>query len=153
VPNSTKVFNFSGSGPIGDFQLMDNDGAGPPPSEMEFSVPPGTYVVSEAAPQDPRLRLAPAATWTLNGIVCSKPNFPVAGRQVSITVGPGELVSCKFRNVREDEPDPPDPPAPPEPPPPRPPPPPLPPPEPPPPPGHRSRRHRPRLRRPPSSES
>jgi uncharacterized repeat protein (TIGR01451 family) len=111
VPNDSHVFNFTGG--LGEFALSDDD-VPEPPTFKDFTVPPGTYVVRET-PQDSRLRLAPRATWTLVGITCSNPAFPVDGPQVAITVGPGEGVSCTFQNKRGDEPppEPPDPPPPP----------------------------------------
>jgi len=113
VPDSSKVFSFTGEPLIGAFDLTDDDEPDPP-TFRDFSVPAGTYVVRET-PQDTSRRLAPRATWEFVGITCSKPGFPVVRSQVSITVGPGEGVSCTFQNVRGDEPTP-EPPIPPDPP-------------------------------------
>jgi uncharacterized repeat protein (TIGR01451 family) len=129
VPNSSKVFDFTGD--LGSFSLSDDDVPDPPNAMTFTGLAPGTYVVRETPPDS---GMAPAATWTFVGIACSEPGFPVAGPQVTITIAAGDEVSCTFRNVRQDEPpEPPEPPPPPpEPPPPGPPEPPPGPPEPPP---------------------
>jgi uncharacterized repeat protein (TIGR01451 family) len=127
VPESDRVFKFSGTAPIGNFSLTDG---GDLPDQVEFEgLAPGTYVVSETQ-QNPNIRIAPSEKWTLADIVCSKgAEYVVDGAQVSIQLAGNEYVSCTFQNKRGDEPppEPPDPPAPPPPPPPAPPlPPPLP---------------------------
>jgi uncharacterized repeat protein (TIGR01451 family) len=114
VPDSRQVFNFSGTPPLGEFELSDNS-VPEPPTEETFTVEaPGTFVVTEAQPP---------ARWTLTAITCSD-GFRGPGPAVSISVEPGEEVSCKFTNVRRDQPPqpPPELPLPPPPPPPPPPP-------------------------------
>jgi uncharacterized repeat protein (TIGR01451 family) len=127
VPQDPKVFNFTGTAPIGEFALSD-DGKPSPPTQRTFdSLPAGTYVVSEAQ-QNPNVRLAPAAKWTLTDLSCNKSSSVVVnGPEVTINLREGEAVTCVFQNTRGDEPDPPDPPVPPDPPKPPPPAPPTPP--------------------------
>jgi uncharacterized repeat protein (TIGR01451 family) len=110
------VFNFTGTAPIGEFQLSD-DGKPNPPGQMTFdALPAGTYVVSEAQ-LNPNARLAPQFVWTLTDLVCNpSASVVVNGNAVTINLREGEAVTCTFQNTRKDVPDPPDPPVPPDPP-------------------------------------
>ena len=69
VPQDPKVFNFTGTAPIGDFALSD-DGKPSPHQETSTSSRAGTYVVSEAL-QNRTGRVAPVGKWTLTAIVCN----------------------------------------------------------------------------------
>ena len=119
VPDSAHIFRFTGTPPINEFTLSDDNNPSPPTEKTFTGLVPGTYVVSEAQ-QNPALRLAPGQRWELTGIVCSEgAQYVVEGAQVSINLAAGQAVSCTFQNTRGNEPEPPDPqpPDPPDPPP------------------------------------
>ena len=80
VPESDRVFKFSGTAPIGSFSLTDG---GDLPDQATFEdLAPGTYVVSETQ-QNPNIRIAPSEKWTLTEIVCSNgAEYVVDGAQV-----------------------------------------------------------------------
>jgi uncharacterized repeat protein (TIGR01451 family) len=110
VPNDPKVFNFTGTAPIGEFSLSD-DGKSTrtnPPRQRTFQkLPAGSYTVTER----------PAVGWRLTSLKCnSNASVVVDGREVAINLRAGEAVICSFQNTRNNRPDPPEPPNPPNPP-------------------------------------
>jgi uncharacterized repeat protein (TIGR01451 family) len=104
-PQSSQAFAFTGSGPLGDFTLVD-DGVDASTSSRTFNdLAPGTYTVSEALPDN----------WGLTSITCSDPRVVITGTQVAITIGPNDAVVCLYqdtRNVPPPDPEPPEPPTP-----------------------------------------
>jgi uncharacterized repeat protein (TIGR01451 family) len=110
VPQSSTVFNFTGTDPIGAFKLSDDGKSSKvnPPSRMTFDgLLAGSYTVSEKA----------TVGWRLTDLSCNrKSSSVVKGRQVTIDLRAGEVVTCRFQNTRNDKPDPPTPPDPPDPP-------------------------------------
>ncbi len=92
VPDDPQDFAFIGSGAIGNFDL-DDDADGTLPNSLTFSVTPDTYTVVEGA----------TSGWSLANLVCSDPTSdtstePGLGR-ATITLDPGETVSCVFTNT------------------------------------------------------
>ncbi|MFQ5524628.1 MAG: beta strand repeat-containing protein [Thermoanaerobaculia bacterium] len=87
-PNA-QDFSFSGSAPIGDFDL-DDDADITLPSMMTFSVPAGTYTVTEA----------PVPGWILTDIDCDDGNSSVelGSGTATIVVDGAETVTCTFEN-------------------------------------------------------
>ena len=102
TPESSQVFDFTGSLGIGDFSLVDNR-ADENVSRIFPNLAPGTYTVSEMVPED----------WELTGITCTPATAAViAGTQVTITLAPGGSVVCTYNDTRIDPPVPPEPPEP-----------------------------------------
>jgi uncharacterized repeat protein (TIGR01451 family) len=106
-PQTAQQFGFSGSGPLGDFALVD-DGKNDPAAARTFSgLAPGTYTVRELVPDD----------WELTGVTCTPAAAAtIAGPLATINLAPGGAVVCAYRDTRTDPPVPPEPPTPPGPP-------------------------------------
>jgi uncharacterized repeat protein (TIGR01451 family) len=107
TPDSTREFEFTGSGPLGSFTLVDDGKDESTASRTFANLAPGTYTVTETVPDD----------WELTGITCTPGKTAViTGPQVAITIAPGDAVVCTYRDTRIDPPVPPEPPIPPTPP-------------------------------------
>lgn len=96
VPDSAQVFDFTGSGTIGAFQLED-DGVGM--SSATFTpLTAGTYTITETVP----------AGWTLGSLVCEDPDgettVNLATATATIDLDPGETVTCLFTDTEQPPP-------------------------------------------------
>ncbi len=93
VPNTALDFNFNinNVGTISQNFLLDDDSDATLPNSQSFSVPPGTWYVSE---------LNVPSTYGL-GISCVDPtnNSSVSGSQATIALASGETVTCTFTNT------------------------------------------------------
>jgi uncharacterized repeat protein (TIGR01451 family) len=106
-PQTSQPFQFSGSGPLGDFTLVDDGKNDPASSRTVPGLAPGTYTVREIVPAD----------WALSGVTCTPAAAAaIAGSEVTITLASGGSVVCTYRDTRIDPPVPPEPPTPPAPP-------------------------------------
>ena len=94
VPDDSADFSFTGTTPLGSFQL-DDDADGTLPSSLAFnSLLPGTYVITEAA----------LAGWDLTNLVISDPDsgssVDLATRTATLDVDPGEVLTVTFTNTK-----------------------------------------------------
>ncbi|NWF67581.1 MAG: cadherin-like domain-containing protein, partial [Chloroflexi bacterium] len=92
VPNDGENFSFTGTAPIGSFQL-DDDNNVTLPNSATFNVPPGSYTITEGAESD----------WYLSNLTCTGTDqtdtIDLAGRSVTINISQGENVTCTFENT------------------------------------------------------
>jgi hypothetical protein len=102
VPNDPQDFQFTGE--LGDFVLDDDDDGTLPNSQTFEDLFEDTYEVQELVPDG----------WKLADVVCTKDNQPGPPNDdywifdddtdtVSITLGPGEEITCIFTNNPEGE--------------------------------------------------
>jgi len=94
LPDDPADFSFSGTSPIGSFQL-DDDTDGTLPNSQTFSnLTPGVYVITEAA----------LSGWRLTDLVVSDPDngssVDLASRTATIDVDPGEAITVTFTNTK-----------------------------------------------------
>ncbi len=94
-PSSADDFNFTGG--LGSFAL-DVDGNAALPSTRTFSVPAGSYTVTESDPAANYWKLTGLQCGSVSGTASGTPNVP--GRSVAITVAAGSAITCTFTNTK-----------------------------------------------------
>ena len=93
VPNDAQDFAFTTTGTgISAFNLDDDSNATLPNSKTFSNLIPGSYSVTEGA----------VAGWDLTGLTCNDANgtTSLGTRTASITLDPGENVTCSFTNTK-----------------------------------------------------
>lgn len=94
-PNSMQDFTFYG--PFGSVQLDDDGGVSGGDDTLStsytFSVPPGSFNVSEAI----------NPSWYLSDVTCSSDNGTLQNHTLSVTVASNDSITCTFINQRTAE--------------------------------------------------
>lgn len=92
IPDNPRDFFFSTTGAgLSDFSLDDDTGS-PLSNEKQFTnLVPGSYSVTEAAPGN---------GWTLTGLSCPSETVSLPMRKATISLSPGQALTCTFTNSR-----------------------------------------------------
>jgi uncharacterized repeat protein (TIGR01451 family) len=99
-PQGSQAFAFTGSAPIGDFNLVDDGMTSSGASHTVTGLTPGVYEVSESVPDE----------WELVGITCTPAEaVATSGTTVTINLLEGQSVACVYQDKRSDTPTPPTP--------------------------------------------
>ena len=95
VPDGSQSFEFTTTGGLGNFTLIDNDATPLTNSQSFVDIPTGNYTITEAI----------TSGWTLDDIVCTgddNPTIDKPSRTATVNLDDGENVVCTFINVYEE---------------------------------------------------